>query len=64
MRRGNGREERQRGRRDGTGSPCERSQESLRRAAQGSVVVGCNLSLTRTFSDALSSACVGVCHCM
>lgn len=28
------------------------------------VVLGCNLSLTRTLSDALSSVCVGVCHCM
>lgn len=51
-------EEREKGSTDGTGSPCERSQESLRRGTPRLVVQGCNLSLTGTLSDALSSVCV------
>lgn len=48
----------EKGRRDGTGSPCERSQESLRRATPGPVVSGRNLSLTRMLSDDLGCVCV------
>lgn len=63
LRKESGRGEREKGRRDGTGSPCERSQESLRRAAPGPVVFGLQFVIDQERSPTLlSSVCVGVCQ--